>query len=162
MPVEMARFIGLIEGDLNALGKLGEVELEMLAVGGQDSAGQPFKNPGCIVFVIEPGNLCASDALVLTTTDKTCVAETLGLGKPNDGAALGKCEHLRPLKGNKHVILRDNASIEASVSKRKPNVSFARDLQVEIRRCEGDIALPVLDAPFPTSSPRIGETNLAL
>ena len=57
MPVEMARFIGLIEGDLNALGKLGEVELEMLSVGGQHGAGQPHKNPSCIACVIKPGNL---------------------------------------------------------------------------------------------------------
>lgn len=162
MPVEMTRFIGLIQSDLNALGKLGEVKLEMLAVGGQDGAGQPFKYPGCIAFVIKPGNLRPSDAFVLTSADKAGLAETLGFGKLNDGAALGKREHLRPLIRIKHVILRDNASIETSVSLRMPNVSLARDLQVEIRRHEGDIALPFSDAPFPTTLPCIGEPTLAL
>ena len=104
MPVEMALFIGLIQSDLNTLGKLGEVKLEMLAVGGQNRAGQPIKHPCCFTFVIQPGNLRTSDAFILTPANKTSLAEALGLGESDNIAAFGKREHLRPLIRINHVL----------------------------------------------------------
>ncbi len=102
VPVEVTCAAGIVQRDLDPLGELGQVEPEMLAIGGKHRSHHAGKDPAGLALLVQPGDAGGPDALVLLAPDQPRLAKRLGLCQPHDLGAFGVSEHFGPDKRRQH------------------------------------------------------------